>query len=32
MRAFIISASFALALTLTGLAWGADDNITALVH
>jgi hypothetical protein len=32
MRAYIISASFALALTLTGLAWGADDNITALVH
>ena len=32
MRAFIISASFALALTLTEPAWGADDNITALVR
>jgi hypothetical protein len=32
MRAFIISACFALALTLTEPAWGADDNITALVR
>ena len=32
MRTFIISASFVLALTLTGPAWGADDNITALVR
>ena len=32
MRTFIIGASLALALTQVGLAWGADDNITALVR
>ena len=32
MRAFIISASVVLALTQVGLAWGVDDNITALVR
>jgi Rap1a immunity proteins len=32
MRAFIISTSLVLALTQVGPAWGADDNITALVR
>jgi hypothetical protein len=32
MRAFIISTNLALALTQVGPAWGADDNITALVR
>lgn len=32
MKTFIISTSLALALTQVGLAWGADDNITALVR
>jgi len=32
VRTFIIGASLALALTQVELAWGADDNITALVR
>ena len=32
MRILIICASLVLALTQVGPAWGADDNITALVR
>ena len=32
MRTFIISTSLVLALTQVGPAWGANDNITALVR
>jgi Rap1a immunity proteins len=32
MRTLIICASLVLALTQVGPAWGADDNITALVR